>query len=95
MKDNGSVTRQRLAQARSWVEAWERHKQERSAMSTVRCAVIAVDLARFFANEVKNAAEATRWQGRAESFAAAIIVQPAQDKLDTARALVAWADGNR
>ena len=90
-----AVTTQRLAQARSWVEDWEAHKAERSAMSIIRCAVIAVDLAGFFAAEVKNAAEADRWQGRAESFAAAIIVQPAKDKLDTARALVAWADGNR
>ena len=89
------VTTQRLAQARAWVEAWEHHKAQRSAMSIIRCAVIAVDLAGFFADEVENAAEATRWQGRAESFAAAIIVQPAQDKLDTARALVAWADSAR
>ena len=86
------ITTQRLNQARSWVEAWERHKQDGAAMSIIRCAVIAVDLAGFFAEEVKNAGEAARWQGRAESFAAAIIVQPAQDKLDTARALVAWAD---
>ena len=86
------VTAQRLNQARSWVEAWEHHKAQRSAMSIIRCVVLADDLRKFFADEVENDDMVTLWQGRAESFAAAIIAQPAQDKLDTARALVAWAD---
>ena len=86
------ITAQRLAQARSWAEDYERNRNLPTMLTGIQCAVLADLLAGFFANEVGNAAEAAYWKARAEAFANACVLQPKENKLETAHAYVAWWD---
>ena len=86
------ATSGRMEEARGWVAEWEQHVQVATTVNTARCAVLASDLATFFATEVENAKEAARWEARATKLLN-VITSPKEGKLDSARAFVNWAAG--